>query len=110
MDFWFENGKGAGPLTYQWRCKMCSDFLGYQADVVVMDCWPKGLPERRDGISEPRRHEWDGWVLVIGRTERGQALVDSAQAAGVMTLKPAEKEEVFETQPHGDTQILQMSY
>lgn len=28
VDFWFENGKASGPLTYQWRCKMCSDFLG----------------------------------------------------------------------------------
>lgn len=64
-----------------------------------MDCWPKGLPERHDALTPERRHEWDGWVLVVARSGRGQALVDSATAAGVMTLKPAESKEIFETQP-----------
>mmetsp|Transcript_31745 Transcript_31745/g.68277 ORF Transcript_31745/g.68277 Transcript_31745/m.68277 type:complete len:507 (+) Transcript_31745:102-1622(+) len=100
VDFWFYNGKEAGPLTYQWRCKMCSDFLGYQSDVVVMDCWPNGLPERRNAITEERKHEWDGWVLIIARTQRGQDVVDSAKAAGMLTLGPAEGREVLQTQPH----------
>eukprot|EP00913_Durusdinium_trenchii_P029487 g27640.t1 len=107
VDFWFENGKESGPLTYQWRCKMCSDFIGYQADVVVMDCWPKGAPERRKEITDARKHEWDGWVLVIARSERGQAVVDSAKDAGVLTLGPAEGREVLETQPLG-CQVFRM--
>jgi len=99
-DFWFANGSEAGPLTYQWRCKMCSDFLGYQADIVVSDCWPNGEPQPRSEITEDRKHEWDGWVLVIARTQKGQDLVDAAKAAGVMTLGPADGREVCETQPH----------
>ncbi|CAJ1340193.1 unnamed protein product [Effrenium voratum] len=100
VDFWFENGQELGPLTYQWRCKMCADFIGYAADVVVMDCWPGGLPQRRHEITEDRKHEWDGWVLIIARTERGQELVDSAKEAGKLTLGPADPQEILETQPH----------
>ena len=45
---------GLGPHTYQWRCKMCPDFLGYQADVTVMDAWPGGPPEHHGAITEAR--------------------------------------------------------
>ena len=30
---------------YQFRCKLCPDHTGEQADVSVMDPWPKGFPE-----------------------------------------------------------------
>mmetsp|Transcript_18580 Transcript_18580/g.34867 ORF Transcript_18580/g.34867 Transcript_18580/m.34867 type:complete len:494 (+) Transcript_18580:48-1529(+) len=100
VDFWFKNGSEVGPLTYQWRCKMCMDFIGYQADVVVMDCWPGGLPEKQDEITEGRKHEWDGWVLIIARTDLGQAVVESCKEAGLLSLNPAEGKEVLTSQPH----------
>ncbi|CAE7601478.1 PAP22 [Symbiodinium pilosum] len=100
VDFWFLNGAEAGPLTYQWRCKMCADFIGYQADVVVMDCWPGGLPEKKKEITEGRKHEWDGWVLIIARTDRGHDVVESTKAAGLLSLAPADAMEVLTTQPH----------
>mmetsp|Transcript_37381 Transcript_37381/g.87715 ORF Transcript_37381/g.87715 Transcript_37381/m.87715 type:complete len:494 (-) Transcript_37381:73-1554(-) len=100
VDYWFLNGLDSGPLTYQWRCKMCADFIGYQADVVVMDCWPGGTPERKSEITEARKHEWDGWVLIIARTDRGHDVVESAKAAGLLSLAPAESMEVLTTQPH----------
>jgi coenzyme F420 hydrogenase subunit beta len=71
-------------LMYQWRCKMCPDFLGYQADVIVMGCWPNGPPEHREEVTTERKHEQDGWVLVIGRIDRGEALLDAASGEALL--------------------------
>ena len=49
----------------QLRCKVCPDFLGEQADITVMDCWHKGLPEG----------EGPGFVLILGRTAKGEKLL-----------------------------------
>lgn len=99
-DFWYKNGAEYGPLTFQWRCKTCPDFLGLQADVTVMDCWPGGQPEHNDAITDARRHEQDCWVLAVSRTPRGEQLLRGAMAAGVMALADVDVEEVVSTQPH----------
>lgn len=96
VDFWYT----PQALTYQWRCKSCPDFLGYQADITVMDCWPKGLPERIDAVTEARKHEQDGWVLTVARTRQGQDLLDRAQKAGALSMSEAAPEDVCQTQPH----------
>ena len=49
----------------QLRCKICPDFLGEQSDITVMDCWNKGIP---DG-------EGPGFVLIVGRTVKGEKLI-----------------------------------
>lgn len=62
----------------QHRCKICPDGTGGHADVVCADAWEcddKGYPlfEEQDGIS-----------LIVSRSQRGEALVVEAQAAGVL--------------------------
>lgn len=102
VDFWY----GAVPHSYQWRCKMCPDFLGYQADVTVMDAWPGGPPEHHERITEGRRHEHDGWVLAVARTPAGEILLDAAQAAGAFTSTASGVQEVLDTQPHQLTKAV----
>eukprot|EP00746_Dinoflagellata_sp_MGD_P154509 gnl/MRDRNA2_/MRDRNA2_84848_c0_seq2.p1 gnl/MRDRNA2_/MRDRNA2_84848_c0~~gnl/MRDRNA2_/MRDRNA2_84848_c0_seq2.p1 ORF type:complete len:512 (+),score=87.07 gnl/MRDRNA2_/MRDRNA2_84848_c0_seq2:97-1632(+) len=91
-------------MTFQWRCKTCPDFIGLEADIVVMDCWPKGSPEKWEEITPARAHEQDGWVLIISRTARGEEVVNSAVDTGYLSLKPGNSkeftQEVIETQPH----------
>ena len=78
VDFWFLNGKEAGPLTYQpeaeehqpasgaasasvtqlrWRCKMCSDFLG--AGMKVADI------TSRNGFTNVEKIWEDDFLLEI---------------------------------------------
>lgn len=82
VDFWYSGGGGGdvGPLTYQWRCKMCPDFWGHEADLTVMDTWPNALPEHGERITEARRHEQDGYVAMVARTQRGLQVLDGALA------------------------------
>ena len=49
----------------QLRCKICPDFLGEQSDITVMDCWNKGIPNG----------EGPGFVLIVGRTAKGESLI-----------------------------------
>jgi coenzyme F420 hydrogenase subunit beta len=79
------------PWTSQFRCKICPDHSGEQADITVMDDWPGG---------RPIRDERDGVVLVQARTWRGEELVLNAQRAGYLTLGPADIAAVYSTQPH----------
>ncbi|SIT06834.1 coenzyme F420 hydrogenase subunit beta [Roseivivax lentus] len=77
-----ESWGGVLSRHVQARCKICPDGTGGAADVVFADAWEtnaKGYPvfEERDGIS-----------LVMARTERGHALVRSAEAAGRLALTP----------------------
>ena len=102
VDFWY----GATAHTYQWRCKICPDFLGYQADVTVMDAWPGGPPEHHLHVTEGRRHERDGWVLTVARTAAGKALLDEAEAAGALALTAASVDDVIATQPHQVTRAI----
>ena len=77
----------------QLRCKICPDGTGGFADVVCADAWEtdeKGYPlfEERDGVS-----------LVISRTEKGEALAQSAKAAGALVLEPFNVSELARMQP-----------
>lgn len=90
VDYWYQNGGEHGPLTYQWRCKMCPDFWGYESDITVMDCWPDNLPEHGDRVTEARRHERDGWAVILARTERGVGCLDAALRGGLFIQDPAE--------------------
>jgi len=100
VDFWYGNGSYAGPLTYQWRCKMCPDYFGFQADLVVMDCWPAGTPEHSSAITDGRRHEQEGYVIVMSRTQRGEQILKDAEASHFLRTQPAAVEDVLDTQPH----------
>jgi coenzyme F420 hydrogenase subunit beta len=71
VDLWEE-----GPQRLQFRCKICPDAIGLQADLVVHDVWPDGPPE--DDVPSLNG--------VIARTSRGMALLDAAVAAGAVEV------------------------
>lgn len=72
----------------QWRCYVCADHTGEFADVAVGDPWYREIPEGEAGRS-----------LVLARTERGQALVERAVAAGYLVLEPADPGILAASQP-----------
>ena len=92
--------------TYQWRCKTCPDFLGYQADVTILDAWPGGPPEHHEKVTDERKHERDGWILAVARTARGEALLDSASQADALALSPADTADFLHSQPHQITRAV----
>jgi coenzyme F420 hydrogenase subunit beta len=81
----------------QFRCKICPDGVGGAADVACADAW------YGDARGYPDFEEREGRSLVISRTSKGQALVDSARAAGAMALEPIDPGEIDRMQP-GQTQ------
>ena len=74
----------------QFRCKLCPDHTGEQADVSVMDPWPIGRPEG----------EAPGECLFQTRTEKGDALVQAAGRDGYLDLEPSDVAFMRQTQPH----------
>lgn len=87
LDFWY----GPHGWTHQFRCKICADPTGEMADVTVADAWEGG---------GPTEEEWGGESLVVSRTMAGDALVEEALAAGVVTLRPDDVSTLYRVQPH----------
>lgn len=84
-EFWVDN-----PWTTQFRCKICPDAVGLQADIAVGDAWPGGWPKGED----------EGWNAVIAHTEAGARLLADAEAAGRIVLQEADVALLSDTQPH----------
>ena len=87
------------PRSYQFRCKLCPDHTGEQADVSVMDPWPKGYPggrgARRVPVPDPhregRRPGARGGarrILPLGAVRCGLRAPDPAPPAGQETRHP----------------------
>lgn len=87
LDLW-EDESG---WQLQSRCKICPDAIGEAADVAAADIWPGGAPVGDD----------TGFNGIIARTPEGQALVDSAVAAGDLVLGKAHTPRDYDDfQPH----------
>ena len=77
------------PWTYdiQFRCKICPDAIGEQADVSCPDSWVmvdgKAIHEEADGAN-----------LFIARTKAGEELVAAALADGAIETEPFTVEEL----------------
>lgn len=82
-DTWF---KEFGP-DVQFRCKICPDSMGEQADIVCGDAWD--VDGKRDNIN-----------LVIVRTSVGADLAERVADAGVLKLKPLDDGALERMQPH----------
>jgi coenzyme F420 hydrogenase subunit beta len=65
----------------QFRCKICPDAIGELSDVACPDGWIM------EG-GKPVFNEAPGVNVVVARTERGEALVAEAAAAGAIELAP----------------------
>jgi len=77
---WYSNDV---PWKYdmQFRCKICPDAIGEQADVSCPDSWVM-----IDG--KPVHDEAPGANLFIARTKRGEELIAAAAASGAIHLDP----------------------
>jgi coenzyme F420 hydrogenase subunit beta len=82
--------RGDVPYNLQFRCKVCPDAVGLQADIVAGDAWLTG---------EPRKEVRDGWNCVLSRTRRGTQLLAEAEAAGVLHLEEIDFEDLDAMQP-----------
>jgi len=73
------------------RCKICPDALGEASDIAAADVWPDGTPSGEDA----------GFNGIIVRTSNGEALLESAVAAGELVLGQAISPREFDQfQPH----------
>lgn len=78
-----------------WRCKLCVDATGEHADIAVGDFWDadeQGYPLKTAAD--------DARSVVIARTPRGDELLRTLRAAGLLELEPADLDEVARVQPH----------
>lgn len=77
----------------QFRCKICPDGTGEFADIACADCW------EADEAGYPVFEEQDGQSLIVSRTEKGEALLQAALAAGAITAEPFGLEPLAAIQP-----------
>lgn len=75
------------------RCKICPDGIGLQADIAVGDAW-----ETEDGY--PDFTEKEGQSLVIVRTAAGAKILNMASADASMSFTPLLKEKLALMQPY----------
>lgn len=76
----------------QFRCKICPDSTGEQADLVCGDAWDGGEGNPLDDSA--------GHNVVLARTLRGQRLLDEMRAAERVALEPLALERMAAMQPH----------
>ena len=84
-EFWVDH-----PWTTQFRCKICPDAIGLQADLAVGDAWPGGWPKGED----------EGFNLAVAQTEIGAEVLAAAQAAGDLVLEASDVAALTDCQPH----------
>lgn len=77
----------------QWRCKLCPDGVGEDADIAVGDYW------EADDEGYPLFEDQQGRSVAIARTSRGHQLLMDAAAAGAIYLRPASLDSVAAIQP-----------
>jgi coenzyme F420 hydrogenase subunit beta len=84
-ELWNEN-----TWTTQFRCKVCPDAVGLQADLAVGDDWPGATPEGED----------EGWNALIAHTEGGERIVRACAEAGTIAIHDVDVRYLDEVQPH----------
>lgn len=77
----------------QWRCKLCVDGTGGDADLAVGDYW------QTDADGYPDFTEREGSSVLIARTPLGLELALAAEADGVLFLTPIGLDSVSAVQP-----------
>ena len=76
----------------QFRCKICPDATGEQADIACGDAWITA-----DGYAHG---EYESWNAVIARTAAGEALLARLERDGKLNLLPNSVAELNRMQPH----------
>ena len=88
-DSW---GKHLGR-DLQWRCKLCPDGTGWDADIAVGDFW------ETDERGFPLFEEAAGSCVIIARTVRGHELLMQARRDGALIARPVSPDGVARVQP-----------
>ncbi|MDB5524331.1 MAG: hypothetical protein JWM58_2094 [Rhizobium sp.] len=76
----------------QFRCKICPDSTGEQADIVCADAW-----DNDDGYAHGEK---EGRGAILARTERGLAILKSMQTRAELEMQPLELSRFERMQPH----------
>ena len=76
----------------QFRCKICPDSTGEQADIVCADAW-----DNDDGYAHGEK---DGRGAILARTERGLAILKSIVKLDELAMRPLELSRFERMQPH----------
>ena len=84
-EMWVDN-----PWSTQFRCKVCPDSIGLQADLAVGDDWEGGAPEAED----------DGWNAAIAHTATGLRILNACESEGSLRLYDADVARLDAVQPH----------
>ncbi|MFD1158750.1 Coenzyme F420 hydrogenase/dehydrogenase, beta subunit C-terminal domain [Roseovarius aestuarii] len=84
-ELWDDN-----PWTTQFRCKLCPDAIGLQADIAVGDNWFEGVP----------KGEGEGWNALTAHTQIGLEVLNSCEAADEIKLIDSDIEHLNNVQPH----------
>jgi coenzyme F420 hydrogenase subunit beta len=87
-----ETWSSALNQAVQFRCKICPDSTGEQADLVCGDAWASA-----DGYAHGNH---DGEGAVIARSERGAALLREMRDQGVVALRPLAQAALTRMQLH----------
>lgn len=84
-----------GVLTrhVQFRCKICPDGIGCDADIAFADAW------HTDFAGDPMFKEAEGRSLIITRTRTGEDLLQEAVKAGVLRTNPESRRNIERMQP-----------
>ncbi len=77
----------------QFRCKICPDGSGGQADIVCGDAWES------DEKGYPLFAETDGRSLVLSRTSRGEQFLQKAMAHGIVACQDLATDNIAKMQP-----------
>jgi coenzyme F420 hydrogenase subunit beta len=76
----------------QFRCKICPDGTGEQADIACGDAWI--------GVDGQLTAEHPGWNAVLARTALGDGVLREMEAAGVITTDTCDIAHLNRVQPH----------
>lgn len=77
----------------QFRCKICPDGIGEFADIVCADGW------YCDDDGNPLFDEREGRSIILTRTQRGEAILTEAVAAGTIATEPLSLRALGHMQP-----------
>lgn len=87
-----ETWSNALNQAIQFRCKICPDSTGEQADIVCADSWDDG-----DGYAHGER---EGRGAVLARSRRGLSILHEMEERGSLHLRPLDLGRFERTQMH----------
>jgi coenzyme F420 hydrogenase subunit beta len=85
MDMWDKY-----PWTTQFRCKICPDAIGLQADLTTGDAWPNAVAEGESA----------GTNVIVARTAIGEDVLAECERLGYLATEAPVEDVLDFVQPH----------